>query len=148
MLSDPCFLFLAPAYSQNIYASENPVEVGSTVTLTSQTSVTTGVWMFKSDIIVIIYPGNAIIDNTWRNRVTVNSTTSSLTIRSLQVEDSGLYTLEEVNSFRAQLTLSVQGKDRLITFHAYSLPKCILNHSRSINTHMHVDTHSKSPVLY
>lgn len=122
MLSVPCFLFLDPAYSQMIYASENPLPVGSTVTLTSQTNVTTGAWLFNNDIIVIIFPGNAIITNTWSERVTFNSTTSSLTIRSLQVEDSGLYTLQAVNSFRAQLTLSVQGKDHFITFHVFSLP--------------------------
>ncbi|XP_070767908.1 carcinoembryonic antigen-related cell adhesion molecule 1 [Enoplosus armatus] len=98
----------APAYSQGIYASENPLAVGSEVTLFSPSNVATGAWFFNSDIIVWILPGNIIISNTWSARVTFNSTTSSLTISSLQVEDSGLYTLQEVNSFRDQFTLSVQ----------------------------------------
>lgn len=112
------FLSLAPAYSQSIYASQNHLPVGSSVTLSSQVSVSTGAWMFSSDIIVMIFPGNQIIFNSWSDRVTFNSTTnhSSLTIRSLQVEDSGLYTLQGLNSFRAQLALSVQGKTTLSLF--------------------------------
>lgn len=112
------FLFLAPAYSQIIYASQNHLPVGSSVTLFSQAGVSAGAWMFNSDIIVMIFPGNEIISNNWSDRVTFNSTThhSSLTIRSLQVEDSGLYTLQGLNSFRVQLTLSVQGKTTLSLF--------------------------------
>ncbi|XP_044064748.1 carcinoembryonic antigen-related cell adhesion molecule 1 isoform X2 [Siniperca chuatsi] len=98
----------APAYSQMIYASENPLPVGSNVTLFSQSTVTAAVWMFNNDIIVMIFPGDKIISNTWRDRITFNSTTSSLTIKSLQVEDSGLYTLNAMNSVPAQLTLSVR----------------------------------------
>ncbi|XP_041797830.1 carcinoembryonic antigen-related cell adhesion molecule 1 [Chelmon rostratus] len=98
----------APAYSQSIHASENPLPVGSNVTLFSPASVPTGAWMFNNDIIVMIFPGDKIITNTWNDRVTFNTTTSSLTIRSLQVENSGLYTLQALNLFRAQLTLSVQ----------------------------------------
>ncbi|XP_070691302.1 hemicentin-1-like [Pempheris klunzingeri] len=98
----------APAYSQSIFASENPIPVGSQVTLFSQANVTTGVWMFTNDIIVMILPGNEIISNTWRDRITYNSANSSLTIKSLELQDSGVYTLEAINSFQAQLTLSVQ----------------------------------------
>ncbi|XP_035528094.1 carcinoembryonic antigen-related cell adhesion molecule 1 [Morone saxatilis] len=96
------------AFSQNIYASENPLPVGSNVTLFSRSSVPAGAWMFNSNIIVMIFPGDKIIADTWRDRVIFNSTTSSLTIRSLQVEDSGLYTLQALNLFRSELTLSVQ----------------------------------------
>lgn len=98
----------APALSHTIYASENPIPVGSEVTLFSQTPVTTGVWMFNNTMIVMIIPGTTIISNNWNNTVSFNSTTSSLTIRSLQLENSGLYTLQGANSFLAQLTLSVQ----------------------------------------
>lgn len=101
-------IFAAVASTQEITASENPISVGSTVTLFSQDNVITGAWMFENDIIVLIFPGDQIITNTWHDRVTFHSTTSSLTIRSLQLEDSGLYTIQAVNSFRAQLTLSVQ----------------------------------------
>lgn len=99
----------APAHSQSISATKNPIEVGSNVTLNSQASVSTGVWMLADmGIIVFISSGNAMIDMDWRDRVTFNPNTSSLTIRSLQVEDSGMYILEAFNSFRANLTLSVQ----------------------------------------
>ncbi|KAI3361186.1 hypothetical protein L3Q82_013382 [Scortum barcoo] len=85
----------APANSQRIYASENPIAAGSTVTFTSQSNITTGAWIFNNHIIVIVFPGGMAINNDWKNRVTFNSTTSSLTISSLQVEDSGLYTLQD-----------------------------------------------------
>lgn len=118
MLSVSCFLFLAPTYSQSIHASQNPLPVGSNVTLSSQASVVAGAWIFNSDIIVMIFPGGEIISNGWKDRITFNSTSNnmSLTIRSVQSQDSGLFTLQAVNSFRAQLTLSVQGKTPLSMF--------------------------------
>ena len=120
ILSVPCFLFLAPAHSQSIHASENPIQVGSNVTLSSQTEVTTGIWLSADmGIIVFIASGNAMIDMDWKDRVTFDSTTSSLTIKSLEVGDSGVYILEAFNSFRANLTLSVQGKDHFITSHVH-----------------------------
>lgn len=129
-------LFLGPVCSQTnnslIYASQNPIPVGSNITLFSTSSLTNtnAVWLFNSSIIVIMVPGQNIIPNTWINRITVNTTTSSLSIRSLTVSDSGVYTLDAVNLFSAQLTLSVQGKDHFIAFHAYSFPPvhpCIIN---------------------
>ncbi|XP_036929480.1 carcinoembryonic antigen-related cell adhesion molecule 5-like [Acanthopagrus latus] len=101
--------FFSPAHSQSIHASENPIQVGSNVTLSSQTEVTTGIWLSADmGIIVFIASGNAMIDMDWKDRVTFDSTTSSLTIKSLEVGDSGVYILEAFNSFRANLTLSVQ----------------------------------------
>lgn len=155
ILSVPCFLFVAPAYSQSIHASENPLPVGSNVTLFSPASVTTGAWMFNNNIIVMIFPGDKIITNTWNDRVTFNTTTSSLTIRSLQVENSGLYTLQALNLFRAQLTLSVQGKDHFMTFHVYLLPiylltsyKCTKKSLVCIHKCTHLNSHSTSPLSY
>ena len=122
ILSVPRFLFLAPAHSQKIHASDNPIQVGSSVTLYSQTNVSTGVWMLADmGIIVFISSGTAMIDMDWRDRVTFNPNTSSLTIRSLQLDDSGMYILEAFNLFRANLTLSVQGKDLFIIAHVHSL---------------------------
>lgn len=119
--SFPCFLFLA-APGQQIEASENPLPVGSNVTLFSpQDNFTTGAWIFNNNIILLIFNGNPVIFTAWINRITFNSTLSSLTINSVQLEDSGLYTLQGVNSFSSQLELSVQGKNRFITFHVYSL---------------------------
>uniref|UniRef100_A0A3B4WBF3 Hemicentin-1-like n=2 Tax=Seriola lalandi dorsalis TaxID=1841481 RepID=A0A3B4WBF3_SERLL len=100
----------APDYvcSQSLSASENPVPVGSSVTLYSQATNITGAWLFNNNIIVLINQGNVIISNVWRDRVTFNSTSLSLTIKSLKLEDSGEYALQAVNAFYAQLTLSVQ----------------------------------------
>ncbi|XP_023117529.3 carcinoembryonic antigen-related cell adhesion molecule 1 [Amphiprion ocellaris] len=95
-------------YSQSITASQNPVPVGSSVTLSSTVHVSTGTWIFNNNLIVFISPQIQAIANSWRDRVTYNSSTSSLTLRSLTLDDSGIYTLEDLNVFRAQLTLSVQ----------------------------------------
>lgn len=117
-------LFLGPVWSQTnnslIYASQNPIPVGSNITLFSTSSVTNGVWLLNSSIIVIIFPGNSLIPDKWKSRITFNTTTSSLSIGSLTMNDSGVYALDAVNSFNAQLTLSVQGKDHFIAFHVYS----------------------------
>ncbi|KAK9514052.1 hypothetical protein VZT92_027541 [Zoarces viviparus] len=101
--------FATATSMQRIYASENPLSVGSNVTLFSQDNVTTGAWLFDNNIVVLIFPGNTIIANNWIDRVAFNSTFSSLTISSVQLEDSGLWTLWAENYFPAQLlTLSVQ----------------------------------------
>ncbi|XP_034553518.1 carcinoembryonic antigen-related cell adhesion molecule 1 [Notolabrus celidotus] len=101
-------LIATPSCGQKIEASQNPLPVGSTVTLTSNASVTTGAWLFDTDFIVFIIPGSFIVSNTWGSRVTFNSNTSSLTIRSLQIQDSGNYELLALNAFSAELTLFVQ----------------------------------------
>lgn len=100
--------FADHAQSQRIYASENPLPVGSNVTLFSTVNVSTGAWIFNNDLIALLFPGNIAISNSWSDRVTYNSSNSSLTLRSLKLDDSGVYTLQDVNGFRAQLTLSVQ----------------------------------------
>ncbi|XP_068426064.1 carcinoembryonic antigen-related cell adhesion molecule 2-like [Clinocottus analis] len=106
ILFSTTFATVAPV--QKLQASKNPLPVGSNVTLFSHEYVTSGAWMFNDSIIVWIFSENKTITNNWIDRVTLGSTSSSLTLSSVQVEDSGLYTLEAVNSFRAQVTLSVQ----------------------------------------
>ncbi|KAK2844805.1 hypothetical protein Q5P01_011464 [Channa striata] len=91
-----------------IRASENPVRVGSNVTLFSTDNVSTGAWLFNNTIMLIILDGSSIVDNTLQNRIAYNPTTSSLTLNSLTLADSGVYTLDSINVFRANLTLSVQ----------------------------------------
>ncbi|XP_053289449.1 carcinoembryonic antigen-related cell adhesion molecule 1 [Pleuronectes platessa] len=93
---------------QTIHASENPVAVGSNVTLYSQTNVTQGAWLFQNNIILMIFAGNPFITDSWSDRVTYESNTSSLAIRSLQLADSGVYALQALNVFHAELTLSVR----------------------------------------
>lgn len=108
--------------SQSLYASENPLIVGSNVTLYSTVAnVTNGIWLFNNDVIVLIVGSEIIINNNWLEMVTYIPTPPTLTIRSLQLRDSGLYTLNALNFFTVQLTLSVQGKDHFITSHVYPL---------------------------
>lgn len=116
------FFFLAPVYSQILNASKNPVPVGSNTMLYIKDSVTTGAWIFNNSMIVMIYPGNAIISNNWTDRVTLNLTANhtSLTINALRLDDSGEYTLQTFqgisNVFSVQL--SVQGES--LSFHVMS----------------------------
>lgn len=103
---------LVPACSESLQASQNPLAVGSNVTLSSNSSVSAGAWVFNNDIVVMIFGGGYIISDQWKDRVTFSSTSNqtSLAISSLQVADSGTYTLQALNLFRVQLQLSVQGK--------------------------------------
>ncbi|XP_068613228.1 carcinoembryonic antigen-related cell adhesion molecule 5-like [Brachionichthys hirsutus] len=100
----------APAHTQTLLVSENPLPVGSQVTLYDKATVSTGAWIFENQFIVLIVPGQEIITNSYSNRVTLNTTANftSLTIKSLTVEDSGMYTLQGLNSFSANAMLSVQ----------------------------------------
>ncbi|KAL3980508.1 KRAB domain-containing zinc finger protein [Sarotherodon galilaeus] len=95
--------------SQTIYASENPVAVGNNVTLSSNYTVTSGGWLFNTRQIVIKLNEYFAISKTWKDRVLFNPSTSSLTILSVKLEDSGNYILQDVlNEFFSQLTLSVE----------------------------------------
>lgn len=110
-----CFLFLDVTCSQTLYASENPVAVGNNVTLSSNYTVSSGGWLFNTRQIVIILNGRFAISKTWRDRVSFNQSTSSLTIHSVKLEDSGNYALQDlINEISSQLTLSVEGKRSLI----------------------------------
>lgn len=110
--------FLAPAYSQTLYASTNPVPVGSNVTLSVQDVVTTGAWIFNNSMIAMIYPGNQVIFNKWKDRVTLNliSNQTSLTINSLRLQDSGEYVLEGILD-GSSVQLSVQGETISFNIH-------------------------------
>lgn len=110
-----CFLFLDVTCSQTLYASENPVAVGNNVTLSSNYTVSSGGWLFNTRQIVIILNGGFAISKTWRDRVSFNQSTSSLTIHSVKLKDSGNYALQDlINEISSQLTLSVEGKRSLI----------------------------------
>ena len=63
---------------------------------------------------MMVFAENELVFSDWEGRVISNSTTdhSSLTIMSMRLEDSGVYTLQDANMFRAQITLSVQGKSK------------------------------------
>uniref|UniRef100_A0A3Q4MAC3 Ig-like domain-containing protein n=1 Tax=Neolamprologus brichardi TaxID=32507 RepID=A0A3Q4MAC3_NEOBR len=110
-----CFLFLDVTRSHTLYASENPVAVGNNVTLSSNYNVSSGGWLFNTRQIVITLYGGVVISKTWHDRVSFNKSTSSLTIHSVKLEDSGNYALQDViDEIFSQLTLSVEGKRTLI----------------------------------
>ncbi|XP_031581981.2 carcinoembryonic antigen-related cell adhesion molecule 5-like [Oreochromis aureus] len=95
--------------SQTLYASENPVAVGNNVTLSSNRNISSGGWLFNTRQIVITLKGFVAISKTWEDRVLFDQSTSSLTILSVKLEDSGNYTLQDViDGFISQLTLSVE----------------------------------------
>lgn len=65
-------------------------------------------------MIVMIYPGNRIISNNWKDRVTLNLTSNqtSLTINWLRPQDSGEYVLQDLEGIldHPSVQLSVQGE--------------------------------------
>ncbi|XP_041843427.1 hemicentin-1-like [Melanotaenia boesemani] len=95
-------------HSQNIYASNNPVAVGSNVTIFSQVIFEMGTWRLNKKLIVFKFPGGYVVSNKWKDRVTFNLTTEALTITSVTMNDSGVYELEEVNGFQEEFSLTVQ----------------------------------------
>uniref|UniRef100_A0A3Q2W353 Hemicentin-1-like n=1 Tax=Haplochromis burtoni TaxID=8153 RepID=A0A3Q2W353_HAPBU len=72
-------------------------------------TVSSGGWLFNTRQIVITLNGGFLISKTWRDRVSFNQSTSSLTIHSVKLEDSGNYALQDLsNEISSQLTLSVE----------------------------------------
>ncbi|KAL6109223.1 uncharacterized protein ACO6RY_12406 [Pungitius sinensis] len=131
----------APAASMEaLYASENPVPVGGNVTLYSQADVQAAVWMFDTEIIVLMLEGNALITKNWTHRAILNSN-SSLTISSLQQNDSGIYTLVVVNSHRAQLTLTVQVPISNVTTWANATHLVEFNDTVVLKCSAHIGSH-------
>ncbi|XP_060905399.1 hemicentin-1-like [Labrus mixtus] len=136
-------LISTPSYSQMISASKNPLQVGSTVILSNSASVTAGIWSFEGAFIVFIFPGTVIISNTWISRVAFDPINSSLTIKSLTLEDSGKYTLEAPNDFLAEFRLHVQvpvsgvtlkaDNTRLVEFNDTAVLMCSVSNGSSLS---------------
>ncbi|XP_007553781.1 carcinoembryonic antigen-related cell adhesion molecule 1 [Poecilia formosa] len=100
--------FTDPVHSQIIYPSENPVPLWGNVTIISNTNITLGTWTFDNNLLALIYPGGFCLSIAKRDRFIYDSSTSSLTIISAQLADSGVYKLEEMDTFSVQVQLSVQ----------------------------------------
>ncbi|XP_077453797.1 carcinoembryonic antigen-related cell adhesion molecule 1 [Stigmatopora argus] len=94
--------------AQGITASQNPVPVGTNVTLFSDNPVNTGAWIFNNKIVAFITPDGTVITDGFTGMVVFNTSTSSLTVISAKLENSGTYTLQDINSNASQLNLSVQ----------------------------------------
>ncbi|XP_061772589.1 carcinoembryonic antigen-related cell adhesion molecule 1 [Nerophis ophidion] len=95
-------------HGQGLSASQNPIPVGQNVTFSSLNVVDRGAWLFNSELVILIILGTGTATPNWKDRVAFNSTTSSLTIASVKLNESGTYTLQDVTSGASQLVLSVQ----------------------------------------
>uniref|UniRef100_A0A4W5QEF0 Ig-like domain-containing protein n=1 Tax=Hucho hucho TaxID=62062 RepID=A0A4W5QEF0_9TELE len=92
----------------------NPLAVGSNVTLNlvPQSPINIGTWSYETTVIVICYPGGSSVSTHYQGRVSFNHSSSELSINSLQLHDSGLYTFQGMEPvLKAVLALSVQGKE-------------------------------------
>uniref|UniRef100_A0A8C8C6X8 Ig-like domain-containing protein n=1 Tax=Oncorhynchus tshawytscha TaxID=74940 RepID=A0A8C8C6X8_ONCTS len=92
----------------------NPLAVGSNVTLNlvPQSPINIGTWSYETTTIVLFYPGGSIVSTSYQGRVSFIRSSSELSISSLQLNDSGLYTVQRMEPvLTAVVTLSVQGKE-------------------------------------
>ncbi|XP_076135974.1 hemicentin-1-like [Alosa pseudoharengus] len=90
------------------------IEVGQNVTLKANPNGTIedGTWVFETTTILLWYPGRERPDPQYKNRIFFNASDASLTLTSLQVDDSGQYALNgfkaDGNQFRREFVLFVQ----------------------------------------
>lgn len=82
-----------------------------TFTLNPPINITAGSWLFDGNILVFWYPGQFIVSDNYKGRLSFNSSTSQITLHSVQVSDSGPYVLQGMNpAVKVELRLSVQGE--------------------------------------
>nr|CAQ13811.1 novel protein similar to vertebrate titin (TTN) [Danio rerio] len=106
-------LFCAPGLCQvNVVPSNNPVAVGSNVTLDVNSSmpITVGLWLFGPSTLFMWYMGDIIPGNSLQPGVYFNSSTYQLTLSAVTLESSGVYVLDvyKPNRIRSEITLEVQ----------------------------------------
>lgn len=74
-------------------------------------TIISGSWLLDGNILVFFYPDNVIVSDSYKERLSFNSSTSQLSLHSVQVNDSGLYVLQGMNpAVKAELNLTVQGE--------------------------------------
>ncbi|XP_064803844.1 carcinoembryonic antigen-related cell adhesion molecule 5-like [Oncorhynchus masou masou] len=103
--------FTTDVSGQVVVPSKNPLAVGSNVTLNlvPQSPINIGTWSYETTIIVLFYPVGSIVSTSYRGRVLFNRSSSELSISSLQLNDSGRYTVQGMEPvLYAVVTLSVQ----------------------------------------
>uniref|UniRef100_A0A8C7ITP3 Ig-like domain-containing protein n=1 Tax=Oncorhynchus kisutch TaxID=8019 RepID=A0A8C7ITP3_ONCKI len=97
----------------------NPLAVGSNVTLNlvPQSPINIGTWSYETTTIVLFYPGGSSVGTSYRGRVLFSS--SELSISSLQLNDSGRYTVQGMEPvLNAVVTLSVREPISNVTLRA------------------------------
>ncbi|RXN28129.1 carcinoembryonic antigen-related cell adhesion molecule 5-like isoform X1 [Labeo rohita] len=93
-------------------ASQNPVAVGSNVTITPYDTgnIAVGLWLFGPSTLFMWYPGGFEQGPGRQNGTELNISTYQLTISSVTLKNSGLYVLEAMSPIktRAVIALDVQ----------------------------------------
>eukprot|EP00063_Salmo_salar_P081991 XP_014056826.1 PREDICTED: hemicentin-2-like isoform X3 [Salmo salar] len=113
--------FTTGVSGQVVVPSMNPLAVGSNVTLNlvPQSPINVGIWSYETTIIVLFYPNGSRVSTSYLGRVSFNRSSSELSISSLQLNDSGLYTVQGMEPVRyAVVTLSVQEPISNVTLRA------------------------------
>uniref|UniRef100_A0A3P9LP04 Ig-like domain-containing protein n=1 Tax=Oryzias latipes TaxID=8090 RepID=A0A3P9LP04_ORYLA len=95
------------AFSQSTLVSEKVLPVGSNVTL-SGANVSLGTWIYNSSLIAVIFSNQISVTSSWKWRTSINPTNNDLTIKGLNVNDSGEYKLEDLEHTAVLVKLSVQ----------------------------------------
>ncbi|XP_029600857.1 hemicentin-1 isoform X7 [Salmo trutta] len=113
--------FTTGVSGQVVVPSMNPLAVGSNVTLNlvPQSPINIGTWSYETTAIVIFYPGGSSVSTSYQGRVSFNRSSSELSINSLQLNNSGLYTIQGMEPvLKAVVTLSVQEPISNVTLRA------------------------------
>uniref|UniRef100_A0A4W5LYJ5 Ig-like domain-containing protein n=1 Tax=Hucho hucho TaxID=62062 RepID=A0A4W5LYJ5_9TELE len=108
----------------------NPLAVGSNVTLNlvPQSPINIGTWSYETTIIVLFYPNGSSVSTSYQGRVSFNRSSSELSISSLQLNDSGLYTVQGMEPVLcAVVTLSVREPISNVTLRANATDLVELN---------------------
>ncbi|CAB1334002.1 unnamed protein product [Coregonus sp. 'balchen'] len=97
-----CVLFLVllnfttDVSGQLLVPSMNPLALGSNVTLNlvPQSPIIIGTWSYETTVVVLFYPTGLSVHISYQDRVSFNRSSSELSISSLQLNDSGMYTIQ------------------------------------------------------
>eukprot|EP00063_Salmo_salar_P038420 XP_014013255.1 PREDICTED: hemicentin-1-like isoform X3 [Salmo salar] len=122
--------FTTGVSGQVVVPSMNPLAVGSNVTLNlvPESPINIGTWSYETTAIVLFYPGGSIVSTSYQGRVSFNRSSSELSINSLQLNDSGRYTVQGMEPvLKAVVTLSVQEPISNVTLRANATDLVELN---------------------
>ncbi|XP_045556695.1 carcinoembryonic antigen-related cell adhesion molecule 1 isoform X9 [Salmo salar] len=122
--------FTTGVSGQVVVPSMNPLAVGSNVTLNlvPESPINIGTWSYETTAIVLFYPGGSIVSTSYQGRVSFNRSSSELSISSLQLNDSGRYTVQGMEPvLKAVVTLSVQEPISNVTLRANATDLVELN---------------------
>ncbi|KAJ8005227.1 hypothetical protein DPEC_G00144450 [Dallia pectoralis] len=116
--------FPTDLFGSVMVAPGNHLAVGSNVTLTidPQIDINAGTWTHEKALIVLFFDSNEKLSANYRNRVSFNRTSLELSIRSLQLNDSGQYILQGIDpAMEIPVTLIIQDPISNVTLKANSI---------------------------